>query len=75
MGTAPDAIGAIHKASFRAEHMLRLLFLTFGIVAPPAFKRAALEEDRGPYARAVVYGEPLDIKHNAFYHGYISSDM
>jgi hypothetical protein len=55
--------------------MLRLLFLTFGIVAPPAFKRAALEEDRGPYAGAIMYGETLDIKNNSFYHGYSLSDI
>jgi hypothetical protein len=37
----------------------------FGVVAPSATKRAALEKDRGSYPRPVVYAEFLYIKNES----------
>jgi hypothetical protein len=39
----------------------------FRIVAPPAMKRAALEEDGGTDTRAIVYGKTLDIEDNSIH--------
>jgi hypothetical protein len=44
----------------------------FWIAAPPAAKRAALQEDRSPYARAIMQCESLDVEYLAFGHFKLS---
>ena len=54
-GTAADAqVGRVEQLPVEAPGL--------GVVAPEAVERAAFEEDRGPYARAVVRGEALDVE-------------
>ena len=49
--------------------MFRLIFPAFGIMAPPAAKGAAFQEDCRPYARPIVNGEFLYVENNAFITG------
>ena len=55
--TAPAA-----KAFVRIVRQLRCGLLGFGIAAPQAAQRTALEEDQRPYARAVMHGIALDVE-------------
>jgi hypothetical protein len=41
--------------------------LRFGVVAPPAAKRTAFQEDGGAQARAVVQGEGADLEDYTFH--------
>jgi hypothetical protein len=58
--TAPAFVGPIH-------HFL-LTPLAFGIVTPKAPGRTALEEDGGPYSRAIVNRIPSNVEDLAARH-------
>lgn len=53
---------------------LRLCRKAFGIVAPHAAKRTALEKDRCADARPVVYRKTLDVKNIALHVGHLLFD-
>jgi hypothetical protein len=48
---------------------LRLVKLTFGIVAPPAFERASFKKDRRPDSWSIIDRVALDIEDNSCAHG------
>ena len=54
---------------------LRLCRKAFGIVAPHAAKRTALEKDRCADARPVVYRKTLDVKNIALHVGHLFPDV
>jgi hypothetical protein len=62
--TDSDA-GSAGDAARGEEPDFRIGMLPFGVVAPETVQWASLEENCRSYARPVVEGEPLNVKHHA----------
>ena len=64
MRTGRDAVSAANAAS-GGVHQLTLQGLAFGIVAPGAPKRAALQENRTSNTRTIMQRESHDVEHDS----------
>jgi hypothetical protein len=62
------------NAAIVVQHHFALRRLAFGIVTPPAAEGAALEEDRGTDAGAVVDGIFFDVKDKTVCHRATPAD-
>jgi hypothetical protein len=64
LARADGDAGVAASAPGRTDHQVGAETDPFGVVAPKAVERAALQEHGRPDPRAVMDGEVLDIKNN-----------